>query len=115
MECIGGRVSNAEIKETKTGKQFLAFSVAENKGFGESKVTTWYDCTSWDTGLSVQKGSQVIVFGHSSVKEYKDKTYNQVEVFHVEVLQEREKTAAAPVSKHVVHSKKQANGEEIPF
>lgn len=115
MDCIGGRVNNVEKKETKGGKEFLTFSVAENKGFGDNKTTTWYDCTSWDLNLPVTKGSSVVIFGHVSQREFKEKVYNQVEVFHVEVLQEREKTVAAPVSKPVVHSKKQANGEEIPF
>ncbi len=87
MEIIGGNVGKAEVKQTKAGKDFLSFSVAESVGMAESKVTTWYDCTMWQgDAQGIEKGARVIVFGNSSEREYEGKVYKQFNVFKVEVL-----------------------------
>lgn len=84
MEVVGGNVGKAEMKVTKNGKQFLSFSVAENKGFGDAKETIWYDCVLWSgDAQAVQKGDKVVVFGHKSERTYQDKVYNNIDVFHV--------------------------------
>lgn len=100
MFCAGGKVTKSEVKQTKNGKSYLAFTVAENKGWGETKETTWYDCMSWDTATDLL-ACKVLVFGQLSQREYQEKTYNNIDVFHVEVV-EGPSAATPDVKLHAV-------------
>lgn len=117
MEVVGGRVNLVEIKDTVNGKQFLKFSVVENKGYKENKTATWYDCTSWDTNLNLSTGSMVLLFGHSNVRTWNDKNTgeekkaNGFEVYHCLVLNPNQAASKPPA----VPTKKLPQHEDVPF
>lgn len=86
MFTVGGKVTKSEIKSTKNGKEYLAFTVVETKGYGDTKESIWYDCMSWSTSTDYL-GCKVLVFGQLSQREFQEKTYNNIDVFHVEVVE----------------------------
>lgn len=86
MFTAGGKVTKSEVKSTKSGKEYLSFTVVETKGYGDTKESIWYDCMSWSTSADYL-GCKVLVFGQLSQREYQEKTYNNIDVFHVEVVE----------------------------
>lgn len=67
---IDGRLgADAEIRQTKTGREYVRFSLA-NSGYANGQTTTeWYDVTSFDDNILknrikvLKKGAYVIVTG----------------------------------------------------
>lgn len=66
---IIGRIGrDAEIKQTREGKNFLSFSVGQTVDY-KTDETAWYDCTVWNEKLAqtlsefVKKGWSVTVVG----------------------------------------------------
>lgn len=98
MFTAGGKVTKAEVRSTASGKEYLAFTVAETKGYGDTKETTWFDCRTWSTSAELM-GCKVLVFGQLSQKDVGEKVYNNIEVFHVEIVEgpyQKETAAVAP-------------------
>jgi single-strand DNA-binding protein len=68
-----------EAKETRSGKQMTAFSVASSqKRDGQEAETTWIDCVCFDelaSGVLAQadKGMRVVVTGTISMETYRKK------------------------------------------
>ena len=74
---------DAEHKTTQAGQELCTFPVAVNTGYGDRKVTTWFDVTSWGKGSEglariLRKGSKVALSGELSTREHNGKTYLQV-------------------------------------
>lgn len=74
---------DAEHKTTQGGTDLCSFSVAVNSGYGDNKVTTWFDVTKWGKGAEglariLRKGSKVAVAGELGTREHNGKTYLQV-------------------------------------
>lgn len=73
---IGRLGRNAELRHTSGGDSVLAFSVAEDVGFGPNKRTQWVNCSLFGRraegklGEHLKKGQQVVVFGVVSLREY---------------------------------------------
>lgn len=73
---IGRLGRDAELRHTPTGDSILAFSVAEDIGFGSSKKTQWVNCSLWGKrgegklGDFLKKGQQVVVFGQVTLRQY---------------------------------------------
>jgi single-strand DNA-binding protein len=70
-----GRVG--QDAELKTVKEFmvLEFSIANNTGFGEKEVCSWYKCSIWGTrGGKLQehvtKGKELFISGELSLRKY---------------------------------------------
>lgn len=78
---IDGRLgADAEIRQTKTGRSYVRFSLA-NSGYSNGQNTTeWYDVTSFDESIInnrikvLKKGSYVIVAGTPRTDVNVDKT-----------------------------------------
>lgn len=69
LTIIGRLGKNAQVHETKNGKQFVSFTVAVNSKRGADTRTTWYEVISFNeqhVGKLVQyltKGSLIVVVG----------------------------------------------------
>ena len=69
IEIIGNVVADAELKQSKSGNQYVSFTVAVNEGNGDEKRTTYYDVGSSKTGILnyVKKGRTIYVSGRLSL------------------------------------------------
>ncbi len=73
---IGNIGGDAEIKSTKSGKSFVSFSVAHDKG--KDQPTTWVR-VYWFGGVNhpllryLHKGAKLVVTGDLSVSAYADR------------------------------------------
>lgn len=87
----GNTGKDAEHKTTQSGQELCAFSVAVNSGYGDNKVTTWFDVSRWGKGADglarvLRKGSKVAVTGELSTREHNGKAYLQVRADKVTIL-----------------------------
>lgn len=78
IHIIGRVTKDLEVQKTATGKSFISFDVAENKGYGEHAKTQFHQCTIWGDDLvdrivkaKVQKGSLLEVVGEQEVTAFK--------------------------------------------
>lgn len=78
MYCTfnGNLGRDAQVKTTKTGVTILSFTVANTTGFGDSKKTTWINCTDFRSSSAekllqyLKKGQSVLINGVASLNEY---------------------------------------------
>jgi single-strand DNA-binding protein len=71
----GNLGKDAELKYTPQGEALLKFSVGVTTGFGERKVTTWWECTMWGKrgeklAQFLTKGKAVVVGGEAQVRQW---------------------------------------------
>lgn len=69
----------------------LAFSIAVDSGWGESKTTLWFDCSLWGQRGEklvdyIQQGDQIGVTGSLSTREHDGKTYLKIDVQDVTLI-----------------------------
>lgn len=69
IEIIGNLVQDAEVKQTKEGKEFISFRVAVTESAGEEKRTTYFDVNCARSGVLdyLKKGRQVYISGRLSL------------------------------------------------
>ena len=69
IEIIGTVVADAELKQSKSGNQYVSFTVAVNEGNGDERRTTYYDVGSSKTGVLnyIKKGRTIYVSGRLSL------------------------------------------------
>ena len=69
IEIIGNVVADAELKQSKSGNQYVSFTVAVNEGNGDEKRTTYYDVGTSKTGILnyIKKGRTIYVSGRLSL------------------------------------------------
>lgn len=123
---ICGEVSREpELKETRNGKQFIAFSVS----FGENGVkdyidcSVWADCKSGDVAGALERGDTVLAAGVYSTRQSGEKVYKKLwcrGVFVVGVpIAAAEEPANEPgpddVSTSSFSELVDADGGELPF
>ena len=68
-----GRLGRDSETKDANGKPYLRFTVADDVGFGDKKTTQWVTCTLWGpraAKLTLVKGSQVMVWGELTLREY---------------------------------------------
>ena len=96
MLFIIGRVTkDPEMQTTSSGKNFISFDVAENKGFGENAKTQFHRCTIWGeeaanrvVNAKVQKGSLLSIVGEQDLSAYTKKDTgeavpaSQINIYH---------------------------------
>lgn len=79
MEMTGRLTKNAAVKQTKTGKELVSFSIAMNDSYrakGSSEVTkmvTYVDCAYWrSTSVAplLTKGTIVTILGRIGVNAW---------------------------------------------
>lgn len=82
MSCdcvlIGRLTKDCESKTTRNGKLIYTFSVASNRGFGDSQQTDFFDCMAFHPNLENQfqhllSGCMVKVVGHFQSRETENK------------------------------------------
>jgi len=74
ISIVGRLTRDAEQRATATGTVITNFSVASDTGFGERKVTTFYNCSYFRKAEALMqyltKGSQVFISGEFSLRKY---------------------------------------------
>ena len=77
---ISGRLTrDAEVRFIPSGTAVMAFSVANNTGFGENQKTHFFDCSMFGKRAEgklkdyMLKGQQVVVEGEISLNQYQKK------------------------------------------
>lgn len=74
----GRLAADAELRYTNGGDAVLSFRVASDIGFGDKKVTNWFQCQIWGKRAEaiapmLTKGLPVTVYGSLTLREYDDK------------------------------------------
>ena len=69
IEIIGTVFTDAELKQSKSGNQYVGFTVVVRESYGEEKRATFYDVSYGRTGIVnyVKKGRQIYVSGRLSL------------------------------------------------
>lgn len=86
-----GRVGkDPESKTTTSGKTVTTFSVAVDRGFGDSKVSDWFDCVCWEKLAEnvpkfIKKGALVSLTGRLQVRSWDDKDSGK-KVYKTEIV-----------------------------
>ncbi len=76
---INGRLGrDSETRSLSSGKTVTGMAVASDVGYGDNKTTLWFNCSLWgERGEKLQqyllKGTQVIVMGEVSTREWETK------------------------------------------
>lgn len=80
---VGGTLGrDPEVRATGTGKKVVSFSLAVEKGYGESKSTHWFNCVCWGQPAEfaekyLKKGKSVAVSGDLEIRSWDDKQTGQ--------------------------------------
>ncbi len=95
INIIGHLGRDAEARDTN-GRPFLTFSVACSTGYGERKVTSWFQCALWRSSFDqlqphLRKGVRVSVCGELTLRQFKARTGEtrtsvDLRVFDLELL-----------------------------
>ena len=116
---ISGNITkDIDLRKTQTNKSVARFSVANNEGYGDKKITTFINCQAWEKTADLianycSKGSKVLIEGswrtNSYEKDGKSLTDNYIVVNSIEFL------SAQP--KHTEERQKNVtiDPEELPF
>lgn len=79
ITVIGNVGKDGEVKQTKAGKDYVTFPLANtprNKVVGSDEwadsETTWYRVTLWNRSEAPKKGDRLIVVGKLSQHSYED-------------------------------------------
>ncbi len=75
-----GRIGKDAVVRSHNGDPVTGFSLAMDDGFGDKKVTHWFDCSGWGKRYEsvapyLLKGSQVFVVGEQGEREHEGKVY----------------------------------------
>ncbi len=70
---IGRLTRDSEKKDVGSG--LLSFSVANDVGFGDKKVTNFFNCNIWGKraetlSAHLTKGKQIVVYGELQLRKY---------------------------------------------
>jgi len=97
---VGNVGRDPESQYTPTGSMVTKFSVADNEGYGDKKITSWFNCSVWgefagkNIRSMVEKGTLIAIDGVLSIREWTDKdgnkhTSNDVKVHEWKVVGKR--------------------------
>ena len=77
LTAIGRLTKDPELKQNKSGKEFVVFDLAVNKGYGENQTTTYVSCCAGNFLVSplskAKKGSLISITGDLSTELYQKK------------------------------------------
>lgn len=84
ITVIGNVGKEPELRFTPNGLAIAKFSVADTRGKGDDKQTTWHYVTCFDEQAEnvceqVKKGSRVLVTGRLAKEKFTDKNGNERE------------------------------------
>ena len=94
IHIIGNVGKNPESIETKTGNIITKFSVGVSEKFNGEDRTQWFNCTAFKYAANyilknAVKGTQVYVEGSMQSNKYQDKTYWDLNVSKVLILDKK--------------------------
>lgn len=87
--AINGRLcKDAELRQTQTGKTVATFTVAVDRGYGDTKKTVFYPVVAWNkdgefVSNHFHKGDGIIVNGTMEHRDYEDKDGNKRRVWEL--------------------------------
>jgi len=76
---IGRTSSDVVLQKSESGKEYVAFGFAHDRGFGDKKETDWYNCRAFGdvaqrmAKAQIKKGSSLFLTGELELKNYVDK------------------------------------------
>ena len=76
LQVIGNLGSDPELKQTKSGRQYLSFSVAHDRGRDVPSVwvrVVWFNGIGHPLQQYIRKGAKLCVYGDAAVEAYMDK------------------------------------------
>lgn len=102
VTLIGNVGTEAELKQTNTGKSYARFSLATSENYKDAngvwqKVTEWHTCTAWNDLAAraseiAHKGALIFLEGKITSREYeKDGQKHRVTEIQVSTLRALEK------------------------
>ena len=102
VTLIGNVGTEAELKQTNTGKSYARFSLATSENYKDAngvwqKVTEWHTCTAWNDLAAraseiAHKGDLIFLEGKVTSREYeKDGQKHRVTEIQVSTLRALEK------------------------
>lgn len=115
-----GRIGrDAVTRFTQAGKAVTGWALAIDSGWGDTKQTTWLDCTLWgDRGekLSehIKKGDRLGVVGEIGTREHDGKTYVTLNVRDVTLLGDKREGATQQSRQARQESRSQRQAPQQP-
>jgi single-strand DNA-binding protein len=78
ISFTGRLVADAESRFIPSGEAICTFRVASDVGYGDKKITNWFNCQLWGTRAEklvqyLTKGLPVTVFGTLQMREWENK------------------------------------------
>ena len=72
---IGNLTRDPELTETAGGVTVCRFAVAVNRGYGDNRVTDFYNVTAWrrlgeQVAQYTKKGNKIAVYGDLQIRQY---------------------------------------------
>lgn len=131
IHAIGNAVRDCELSETSSGVQVCRFTLAVNRGYGENRVTDFFNVTAWkklaeNVAKYVRKGSKVCVYGEPQIRKYTDNNGVErqafdIQAFDVEFLSTKQEMEGGEQGSQKQHSAPQSyisggkgNGDNRP-
>jgi single-strand DNA-binding protein len=75
---VGNVGAEPEIRATRNGAKVASFRIAVNRGFGDSKKTSWFNVTAWralaDQAENLHKGDRLHLSGYLQSRDWEDKS-----------------------------------------
>lgn len=120
-----GRIGKDAVVRTAGSDKVTGFSIAMEDGFGDKKVTHWFDCNGWGKRYEsvapyLTKGSQVFVVGEQGEREYEGKVYKTLRLQTLDLVGSKKDSAvSAPRGSSTKNSPPEAGAgfedDDIPF
>ena len=78
ITATGRIVADAEVRFIPSGEAIANFRVASDVGFGDKKITNWFNCAIFgkrgeSLAPHLTKGTQVTIFGQLTLQEWTNK------------------------------------------
>jgi single-strand DNA-binding protein len=111
VTLIGNVGTEAELKQTNTGKSYARFSLATSENYKDAngvwqKVTEWHNCTAWGDLAArasevANKGALIFVEGKITSREYeKDGQRHRTTEIQVNTIRALEKKQVPETYNH---------------
>ena len=121
--CVTGRLGrDGELKSLQSGKKVLAFSVADEVGWGDKKKVQWIKCAMFGDRAEkvapyVTKGSIVEITGIPTIETWAkdDQTHGCISVSVSELKLHGGGKSDRPVADNARATKRDDMDSEIPF
>lgn len=91
LSGVGRIGKDAVVRNTGNGDAVTGFSLAMDNGWGDNKVTLWFDASGWGKRYEgaapyLIKGAQVFVSGELGEREHEGKTYKTIRLNDLQLI-----------------------------